>query len=193
MINEIKNIKHKGLHRPSSTCRIYLLGSHRRNLVNFLSPWGVVNMFLKQINVEPIFFLAEKGNFQAISHSKQHMEGIGLGTIITLQPWQESTLSYMKRQKSMEPVNFKVDPYNPALPLTDSRYHADLRLGQIMGNGFEQIFVLQNPMNLSVSVFETYTYPWDCADDFPSGTTVGLFTSVIGTIFLLLSNKLHRC
>ena len=61
-----------------------------------------------------------------------------------------------------------------------------LRLGHIMGNGFEQIFVLQNPFNLSVSeVFETYVYRVGLiGGEFFFGTTVGLFTSVIGLIFL---------
>jgi len=60
-----------------------------------------------------------------------------------------------------------------------------------MDNGFEQIFVLQNPMNLKVSeVFETYTYRVGILGGrFSFGATVGLFTSVIGTIFLLVSNK----
>ncbi|MNF01759.1 putative multiple-sugar transport system permease YteP [compost metagenome] len=69
-----------------------------------------------------------------------------------------------------------------------------LRLGHIMGNGFEQIFVLQNPMNLSVSeVFETYSYRVGLLGSrFSFGTTVGLFTSVIGLIFLMMGDRLAK-
>jgi putative aldouronate transport system permease protein len=67
-----------------------------------------------------------------------------------------------------------------------------LRLGSIMNNGFEQIFILQNSKNLGVSeVFETYTYRLGLLGGrYSFATTVGLFTSVIGIVFLLASNKI---
>ena len=64
--------------------------------------------------------------------------------------------------------------------------------GRIMSNGFEQVFILQNTRNLSVSdVFETYTYRVGMVGGrYSFATTVGLFTSVVSIIFLLASNKL---
>jgi putative aldouronate transport system permease protein len=69
-----------------------------------------------------------------------------------------------------------------------------LRLGTIMNNGFEQIFILQNTQNLSVSeVFETWTYRLGLVNGrFSFATTVGLFTSVISLIFLIGADRVAK-
>lgn len=162
-------------------------------LINFLSPsWGLVNIFLKQIGAEPIFFLAEEKYFRPI--------------VILSSIWKESgwgTIIYLASMAGINPELYEAAEIDGAnkfkrlihitLPGIKSTVVTMLilRLGQIMDNGFEQIFVLQNPMNLNVSdVFETYTYRVGILGArFSFGTTVGLFTSVIGTIFLLVSNK----
>jgi putative aldouronate transport system permease protein len=69
-----------------------------------------------------------------------------------------------------------------------------LRIGHLMHNGFEQIFILQNYSNLPVSeVFETYTYKIGILSGRISlGTATGLFTSVIGMILLIIADRLAK-
>lgn len=67
-----------------------------------------------------------------------------------------------------------------------------LRLGHVMDVGFEQIFVLYNPLVYSVGdVIETYVYRVGITQaDFSFSTAVGLFKSFVGLILVIMANKL---
>jgi putative aldouronate transport system permease protein len=165
-------------------------------LVNFLSPsWGIVNIFFKQIGMEPVFFLADHNYFRPL--------------VILSSIWKESgweSILYLAAMVGINTELYEAASIDGANRFQKMRYITMpgikstivilliLRLGHIMGNGFEQIFVLQNPLNLGVSeVFETYVYRVGLIGGrFSFGTTVGLFTSVIGLIFLLASNQIAK-
>jgi putative aldouronate transport system permease protein len=69
-----------------------------------------------------------------------------------------------------------------------------LTIGNIMNNGFEQIFIIQNGSNIAVSeVFETYTYRLGIVNGrFSFAITVGLFGSVVWFTLLLISNTIAK-
>jgi len=69
-----------------------------------------------------------------------------------------------------------------------------LRLGNVLDNGFDQIFLMSNAGNRAVSdVLDTFTYREGIVNGFFSYTTaIGLFKSVIGMILILGSNKLAK-
>jgi putative aldouronate transport system permease protein len=69
-----------------------------------------------------------------------------------------------------------------------------LRMGSVLDNGFDQIFLMSNAGNRLVSdVLETFTYREGIINGFFSYTTaIGLFKSVIGMILILGSNKLAK-
>ena len=71
-----------------------------------------------------------------------------------------------------------------------------LRMGAMMTVGFERVFLMQNPMNTSVSeVIETYVYRIGIASarpDFSFGAAVGLFQNIIGVVLVFLSNLLSK-
>ena len=144
---------------------------------------------------EPIYFLAKTEYFRPIVIITSIWKESGWGTIIYLAAIAGINVEIYEAAV-MDGANRLQRLWYITLPCIKSTIIIllVLRLGQIMGNGFEQIFVLQNPKNLSVSeVFETYTYRVGILGGrFSFGTTVGLFTSVIGMIFLLLSNKAAR-
>lgn len=165
-------------------------------LVNFLSPsWGVVNMMIKAFGGEPVFFMAKKEYFKWMTVLTTIWKEAGWGTIL-----------YLAALTSIDPALYEaaeVDGagklrklWNITLPGITSTIVTlfVLRTGTIMSNGFEQILVLQNSANLSVSeVFETYTYRVGLLGGrFSFATTVGLFTSVIGLIMILITNKISK-
>jgi putative aldouronate transport system permease protein len=165
-------------------------------LVNFLSPtWGVVNIFLTKLGMDPIFFLADNDYFRPIVVISSIWKESGWGSIIYLAAIAGIN-SELYEAASIDGVNRLQKLWYITLPGIKSTIVVllILRLGQIMGNGFEQIFVLQNPMNLDVSeVFETYAYRVGILGGrFSFGTTVGLFTSVIGLIFLIIGNRVAK-
>ncbi|WP_397376410.1 ABC transporter permease [Paenibacillus vietnamensis] len=69
-----------------------------------------------------------------------------------------------------------------------------LSLGNIMGVGFEKIYLMQNPLNLSSSeVISTYVYKVGLVGaNFSFSSAVGLFNSVVNLILLLIVNFIAK-
>ena len=71
-----------------------------------------------------------------------------------------------------------------------------LRCGNLMGIGFDKVFLMQNNLNLRASeVISTYVYKVGLASstsDFSYSTAIGLFNSVINLTVLLIVNAISR-
>ena len=69
-----------------------------------------------------------------------------------------------------------------------------MRMGNVLKNGFEDIFLLLNTITLDVGeVFETYTYRIGLRGGrFSYSTAVGLFQSVVGFVMITLANKFSK-
>jgi putative aldouronate transport system permease protein len=62
----------------------------------------------------------------------------------------------------------------------------------IISVGFEKVYLLQNPLNMSASdVISTYTYRTGLVDmNYSSGTAIGLFQSVVSLVIMVAVNKI---
>ncbi len=163
-------------------------------LVNFLSPTnGAVNNIIKSMGGEPIFFLGDPKYFRTLVVLTSIWKDSGWGTIIYLAAIT-SIPAELYEASTMDGANKLQNLWYVTLPSIKSTVVIMfiLQMGRIMSNGFEQVYILQNTRNLSVSdVFETYTYRVGMVGGrYSFATTVGLFTSVVSIIFLLASNKL---
>lgn len=69
-----------------------------------------------------------------------------------------------------------------------------LRVGTILNTGYEQIFLLQNSMNRSVSdVFDTYIYTKGVVNgNYSLATAAGLFKSIVSMVLVLGANKVAK-
>ena len=69
-----------------------------------------------------------------------------------------------------------------------------MKMGDILSNGFEQIWLLQNAPNKEVAeVLETYSYQVGLREGrFSFATAIGFFQSVVGMIMVFLSNFLSK-
>lgn len=69
-----------------------------------------------------------------------------------------------------------------------------LRMGDVLDNGFEQIFLMLNPLNRETAeVFDTYVYMMGITQGaFSYSTAVGLFKAVVGVILVLGANWLAK-
>ena len=69
-----------------------------------------------------------------------------------------------------------------------------MNMGNILSNGFEQIWLLQNAPNKEVAeVLETYSYQVGLREGrFSFATAIGFFQSVVGMIMVFLSNFLSK-
>jgi putative aldouronate transport system permease protein len=197
LLNEMRGLRYKRilqtvLYLPHFISWVVIGGI----IVTFLSPtWGIVNYIIKSFGGESVFFLAKDQYFRSIIIISDIWKGAGWGTII-----------YLAAITGISPELYEaaiVDGANKfqrlwyiTLPSirTTIVLCLILRMGSIMNNGFEQIFVLQNSQNLSVSeVFETWVYRLGLLNGrFSFATTVGLFTSLVGMAFLIAADLLAK-
>ena len=70
-----------------------------------------------------------------------------------------------------------------------------LKVGQMMAIGYEQVLLMQTPLNLrSSEIISTYSYKvaLETSSDYSFGTAISLFNSIINLALILLTNKLSR-
>jgi putative aldouronate transport system permease protein len=165
-------------------------------IINFLSVRdGFINEIIKSLGMEPIHFMARKAFFRPIVILSSIWKEAGWGTIIYLaalsgvdpQLYEAAIVDGANRWQRMIYITL------PSI-LTTIVVLLVLNIGRIMNNGFEQIYMLQNPLNLQVSeVFETYTYRVGLVSaEFSYGAAIGVFTSVVGLILIVTANRIAR-
>jgi len=197
LLNEMRSVKYKKvmqtvIYLPHFISWVVVGGI----IINFLSPtWGVVNSLIKSTGGEPVFFLAKEEYFRSIVVISDIWKGAGWGTIIYLaaltgigqELYEAAIVDGANKLQRLWYITLPCIKTTIVLTLI-------LRMGQVMNNGFEQIFVLQNTQNLTVSeVFETWVYRLGLLDGrYSFATTVGLFTSLVGMCFLLGANFLAK-
>lgn len=161
-------------------------------IVNMLSPtWGIVNMAIRNMGGEPIFFLGTGNYFRWIITLSLIWKNAGWDTIIYLasitsispELYEAATIDGASRFQRI--TNITLPGIKPTIVIL-----LLLTIGSLMGNGFEQIFMFQNPANLHISeVFETYTFRLGLVNGrFSFAATVGMFSSVVGFILLITAN-----
>ncbi len=71
-----------------------------------------------------------------------------------------------------------------------------LNIGQVANIGFEKIYLMQNPLNTSVSeVISTYVYKVGLIGgmtNYSYAAAIGLFNSLIGLVMLIAANRLAK-
>ena len=161
-------------------------------LTNFLSMNdGLINMLIEYLIGKKINFLGSAEWFRTVIIGSNIWKEAGWGTIIYLaglsainpEYYEAATVDGANRYQKLWYITI------PGLANTII-VMLILAVGGIMNNGFEQIYLFQNGLNLSVSeVFETYTYRIGIVGGrYSYSTAVGLFKSVIAAIMLFSAN-----
>jgi putative aldouronate transport system permease protein len=165
-------------------------------LVNLLSPsWGVINTLIKSLGGEAVFFMGSAKYFRGIAIFSHVWKNAGWDTIIYLaaitsidpELYQAAIIDGASRLQRIWHITLPGIKATVVILLL-------LAIGNIMNNGFEQIYMLQNGSNLAVSeVFETYTYRIGMVNGrFSFATSVGFFSSVIGFTLLVTANSIAK-
>lgn len=197
MLNEVRHMLFKRisqtiLYLPHFISWVVLAGM----IMNFLSPsTGAVNHVIKGFGGEPISFLLKPEFFRTIIVTAEVWKGVGWGTII-----------YLAAMTSIDPTLYESAKMDGANRFQQIRHITlpgitgtiivlfILQLGNILDNGFEQIFLLYSPMTYDVAdVFETYTYRIGLIDGRMSfAAAVGLFKAAVGFVLIVGANRLSR-
>lgn len=161
----------------------------------FTTEGGIVNELLVMLGGEKVNFLLSNSWFRTMIVGEMIWKETGWGTILFLaalagvdpQLYEAARMDGAGRWKQMVHVTL------PAIRSTIVVLLI-LRLGTFLDLGFEQIFLMLNPMNREVGeVFETYVYERGIQlGDFSYSTAVNLFKSVVGFVMVLGANYLAK-
>ncbi len=156
---------------------------------------GIINVLIKASGEDPINFLANKDYFRSIIVLSDLWRSAGWNTIIILAALTNIDPQLYEAAK-IDGAGKIQQILRITLPGIRSTIIVLLlmKIGNIMNNGFEQIFLLYNPNVYEVAdVFETYVYRIGLVDSrYDFATAVGLFKSSVSLIMLLSANKLAR-
>lgn len=165
-------------------------------IIIFLSPRvGIAGTVLKAFHMEDVNLLGVPEYFRSIYVWSDVWQNTGYGAII-----------YMAALAGINPQLYEAAKVDGASRL-QKMIHIDipglmptavilliLNVGQLMNVGFEKVFLMQNPLNVSTSeVISTYVYKIGLLGaNFSFSSAIGLFNSVINLALLLIVNFAAR-
>ncbi|ADQ05314.1 binding-protein-dependent transport systems inner membrane component [Caldicellulosiruptor owensensis OL] len=197
LINEVRNQVYK---RIVQTCvyvphfvSMVVIASITYVLLS--SETGVINNILYSLTGKKIEFLTDPRWFRPLIIIQSIWKEAGWGTII-----------FLAALSNVDPTLYEAAIVDGATRWQQT-WHITipsimstviilfiLRLGHLLDTGFEQIFLMKNPINRSVAeVFDTYVYQIGVTQGaYSYSTAVGLFKSVVGLILIQVSNYLSK-
>ena len=197
ILNEVQNSRfRKGFqtisYAPHFISTVVLCGM----LTLFLSPSsGVINRFITMLGGEHINFLQEPSMFKWVYVLSGVWQEMGWGSIIyfaTLSGVDKALIEAAdidgaSRLQKIWYINLPVLVPTILILLI-------LNCGSLLSVGYEKVFLLQNPTNLSPSeVISTFVYKSGLEkSDFSFGAAADLFNSVVNTIVLVLANTISK-
>ena len=156
---------------------------------------GVINVFIRMLGGEGDEWMAKPELFAPIYVISGLWQNLGWDTIIYLAALASLPLELIDASKVDGANRLQVvrNIYIPHLAPTVVTLFL-LHMGSMFGSSFEKIFLLQNPLNLGVSqTLSTYVYEVGIVGgQFSYSTAVGLYSSVISIIVVVIFNAISR-
>ena len=196
MLNEVRAIAFKRViqsitYLPHFISLVVICGM----IVNFVATDGVVNDFLAFLGLPRTPFLVRPEWFRAIYVGSDVWQDVGWGAIIYLaalttvdqQLYEAASLDGAGRWRQLRHVTWP-----GILPTVVILFI--LALGRIMDVGYQKIILLYTGATYETAdVIATFVYRRGLIQsDFSYATAVGLFTSVIGILFVVSANRISR-
>lgn len=194
LLNEIRSMRFKKVVQTVSYLPHFLSVVVVCSLVSSLCDpaSGGINMIIKALGGEPIYFLTKKEWFRPLYLISGIWQGLGWSTIVYLAAisavdpgmYEAARLDGAGRFRQMWSITL------PSIAPTISTMLI-LKVGHIMDASLEKVLLLQQPSTYEVSqVISTYVYMMGFGDqkDYGLATAVGLYSSVINLILLVVAN-----
>lgn len=165
-------------------------------VIDFLSPsTGMLNQVLTMFGIDPVFFMQESQYFRSIVVISGIWKEVGWGTIIYLAALAGINPE-MYEAADIDGAGKLTQVFKITIPLLMPTIMVLLllRIGQVLDLGFEQIFMLLNPLVMDTGeIIDTYVYRLGLLGGQYSYTTaIGIFKSVIGFIFIVGANQISK-
>lgn len=196
-LNEVKSVHFKKIvqmvtYAPYFISTVVLVSI----VIMLLDPTtGIVNLMLDTLGLGTVNFMGEPSMFRSIYVWSGIWQMTGFNAIIYIAALSSADQELYEAARIDGANKFQkvwyIDlPYIlPTLIIITI-----MNFGSIMNVGFEKVYLMQNPSNLDVSeVLSTYTYKKGLLSlDYGYSAAVGIFNSVMNTIFIVTVNKLAR-
>ena len=161
----------------------------------FFSSNGMVNVFLKWLNLDTVAFMTEKSWFRPLLIGSQIWKSIGWGTIL-----------YFAALTSIDPQLYEAAKIDGAGPLRRIQiitlpgimpvvvFNLIMSLGRILNNDFEQILMFYNAAVYDVAdIIETWVYRVGIGKmQFSIGSAVSILKAGISLLLIVGSNYAAR-
>jgi putative aldouronate transport system permease protein len=164
-------------------------------LYQFLSLHGVLNNVVDMLGGDRVSYLNNARLFKSIYVWSGVWQGVGYSSIIYLAALSSVDVELYDAGRIDGMNLFQKIRYIdiPAITPTIVILFI-LSASRVMSVGFEKVYLMQNPLNMSTSdVINTYVYRVGLQGaNYSMGTAVGLFTSVINLIILVTLNRVSK-
>ncbi|MGG1554057.1 ABC transporter permease subunit [Paenibacillus ferrarius] len=162
----------------------------------FLSPnSGIINKLLAAMGFDSVFFMAKPELFSSIFVWSGVWQNAGWGTIIYLaaltgiNPELHESAVVDGANKFKRILHIDLPGIMPTVIVL-----LILNVGNFMSVGFEKVYLMQNPLNVSsAEVIQTYVYKSGLVGaQYSYSAAIGMFNSVINCILLLVVNFIAK-
>lgn len=195
LLNEIKSVRYKRITQTlvyvPHFISFVIIASLTYNLFNIND--GLVNQIITMFQDKPVDFLADPNKIRALLTGQKLWRNTGYGTIVYLAALAGVDTELYEAAKVDGAGRLRL-LWHITLPALRSTIVVllILQVGKILSTGHEQIFLMQNSLNISkAEVFDTYVYTRGIVQgQYSYATAVGLFKSIVGMIMVVGTNKL---
>jgi putative aldouronate transport system permease protein len=198
MFNEVKNRRFKGItqsisYLPQFLSWVIVVGLMQRV---FAPDTGLLNEAIKYIGGDgSTFFMMESKYFYSLMFSSHLWKTIGWDSIIYfaaiagINPELYEAAKIDGAKKFNEIWNITLPSIRPTIAILFI-----LSLGNILSAGFDQLYLMRTPGNMSLSdILDTYIIRVGLQDgQYGYATAVGLMQGLIGLVLVVLANRLAR-
>ena len=196
LLNEVKSVKvgrvvQNITYLPHFISMVVVCGM----VTMFTSDTGFVGMAYNAITGSKGNMLGDPDNFLPIYVISNIWKEVGWGSIIYLSAllaiddslYEAAEIDGASRWK--QTLHITLPGIIPTITIM-----LILRVGHILGVGYEKVLLLQNSANIDVSeVISTYVYKRGIRDaSFSYSAAVGLFNTAVNLIFLITTNKISK-
>jgi putative aldouronate transport system permease protein len=198
LMNEIRNLQFKKLvqtvsYLPHFVSLVVICGMLRE----FLGTDGIITTILSYIGVEKKNLLMVPEYYRTIHVASSIWQTVGWNTIIYMsalaaidqEQYEAAELDGAGRFQKMRYITL------PSIVPTITIMFI-MKLGQVLSVGYEKILLLSNTVTQETAdVISSYVYRMGIASSYPQysySAAVGLFTSVINLMLVIMGNKICR-
>ena len=161
----------------------------------FLNRGGLLNIIADVFGFEYANLLSSAKAFPWINAVVDLWRGLGWGTIIYLSALAGVSTELVEAARVDGATRLQVI-WHVNLPHLKPTIITllILRMGSMLSAGFEQIFLLQTPLNLDAStVISTYVYEVGLvSQQFSYSSAIGLFNNIVNVILILVANAISK-